>query len=142
MHISNKYIILQDSSDKSKFILNYMHALHIWKMSLTGVILPPKIAKSRAITHVIHTVLCKLVYYCKDLSNDTILPYKFYCNLISRIIIIIKTLILLIFPHKCYNSGAIILARIYTIYVRNICGVQSVIARFQSKFRLILDIDC
>ena len=39
------------------------------------------------------------------------------------------------FSHKCYNSGAITPARINTPYIRCIYGVQSVIARFYSKFR-------
>ena len=46
------------------------------------------------------------------------------------------------FPHKYYNTGAITLARIKTIYVRSIYGVQSVITRCHSKFCLILEIDC
>ena len=40
------------------------------------------------------------------------------------------------FSHKCYNSGAITPERINTPYIRCIYGVQSVIARFYSKFRL------
>ena len=50
--------------------------------------------------------------------------------------------LLSIFPHKCYNSRAITPARIHTIYVRSIYGVQSVITRFHNKFYLILEVDC
>ena len=45
------------------------------------------------------------------------------------------------FPHKCYTLGAITPARMNTIFIRSIYGVQFDITRFLNKFHFILEID-